>query len=252
MFTPHGVSRHQPQMGLCTRALKASRPFWRSLSTRPPARASIPSRRDPPVPEPATTSHHDLHSFLEYAHRTNLNAKSPVYVGTHYEYTVSSTLAQYGLSLRRVGGASDYGIDLLGTWKLPSTEEPLRVLVQCKAGAIGPHVIRELEGAFVGAPVGWRESGVLGVLASRRVATKGVGDALARSRWPMVFVCCSADGVVSQVRWNQRAAEEALEGVHAAVRHSGGKSGERIVLTWKGKSIAPVREGDGNDGNGPA
>ena len=232
-------------MSLRSRALKASRPFWRSLSTRRPARASAPAHRDLPVPESATTAHHDLHSFVEYANRTNLNSKSTVYVGTHYEYTVSSTLAKYGLSLRRVGGASDYGIDLLGTWKLPSTEEPLKVLVQCKAGAIGPHVIRELEGAFVGAPVGWREAGVLGLLASRRVATKGVGDALARSRWPMVFVCCSADGVVSQVRWNQKAAEEGLEGVHATVRHSGAKSGERIVLTWKGKPILPVVEGDG-------
>lgn len=232
-------------MSLRSRVLKASRPLWRSLSTHRPARASAPARHDLLAPEPATTSHHDLHSFIEYANRTNLNAKSTVYVGTHYEYTVSSTLAHYGLSLRRVGGASDYGIDLLGSWKLSSAEEPLRVLVQCKAGAIGPHVIRELEGAFVGAPVGWRGSGVLGVLATRKVATKGVGDALARSRWPMVFVCCSADGVVSQVRWNQKAAEEGLEGVHAAVRHSGTKSGERIVLTWKGKPILPAGQSDG-------
>lgn len=236
-------------MSVRPRALMAGRPLWRSLSTQAPRRASSPGRREPPFPEPPSTSHHDLHSFIEYANRTNLNAKSTVYVGTHYEYTVASTLAQYGLSLRRVGGASDYGIDLLGTWALPSAREPLRALVQCKAGVIGPHVVRELEGAFVGAPVGWRGPGVLGVLASRRAATKGVGDALARSRWPMVFVCCSADGVVAQVRWNQRAAEEGLEGVHAAVRHSGEGAGSRIVLTWKGKAIRPAREGEG-DGAG--
>ncbi|SPO05956.1 uncharacterized protein DNG_08645 [Cephalotrichum gorgonifer] len=237
-------------MGSHFRAHRAGRSLWRSLSTGgTPRRAADPIRRDPLFPEPSSTSHHDLRSFLEYADRTELNVKSPVYVGTHYEYTVSSTLSQYGFSLKRVGGASDYGIDLLGTWSVPSSSEPLKVLVQCKAGAIGPHVVRELEGAFVGAPVGWRGQGVLGVLASRKVATKGVGEALARSRWPMVFVCCSADGTVSQVRWNQRAEAEGLEGVHAAARHSGGKAGSRIALTWKGKPIRCAGEEDGKGGD---
>ena len=233
-------------MSLRSRVLEARRPLWRSLSTRPPTRGSAPANRALAPAEPPTASHHDLHSFIEYARRTNLNIRSTVYVGTHYEYTVSSALAKYGLSLVRVGGASDYGIDLLGTWRLPSAAEPLRALVQCKAGAIGPHVVRELEGAFVGAPVGWRGAGVLGVLASRKTATKGVGDALARSRWPMVFICCSAEGVVSQVRWNQKAAEEGLEGLHAVVRHSRGSSGDRIALMWMGKPVLPVPEGGGN------
>jgi len=181
-----------------------------------------------------------LGSFLKYAQKSGLNPKSTVYVGTHYEYTVAGSLAQYGFSLKRVGGASDYGIDLLGTWALPSSQEPLKALVQCKAGAIGPHTIRELEGAFVGAPVGWRGQGVLGVLASRKVATKGVADALARSRWAMVFVCCSAEGVISQVRWNHRAEQEGLEGLHAALRHSADSAESRIVLTWKGEALTPA------------
>lgn len=227
-------------MVLRSRALRAGRPLLRSLTTHAPKRASAPAQRDPLFPDSPTAAHHDLDSFIEYANKTSLNPKSTVYVGTHYEYTVSTALAQHGFSLRRVGGASDYGIDLVGSWRLPSAKEPLRALVQCKAGAVGPNVVRELEGAFVGAPVGWRGAGVLGVLAGRKVATKGVGDALARSRWPMMFVCCSEDGVVSQVRWNQRAAEEGLEGVHAVVRHSGAKDASRIVLTWKGKTIRPA------------
>ena len=239
MSVPHGTTLRSLR-GLRSRAWGATGPLQQRAFTTHAARRA--SRQPLQYPEPSTTSHHDLHSFIEYASRTNLNAKSPVYVGTHYEYTVAASLASYGLALRRIGGASDRGIDLLGTWALPSAPEPLRALVQCKAGAVGPHVVRELEGAFVGAPVGWRGPGVLGVLASRKAATRGVGDALARSRWPMMFVCCSADGVVSQVRWNQRAAEEGLEGLHAAVRHSGGKDRGRIALTCMGKPIPPANE----------
>jgi len=45
----------------------------------------------------------------------------------------------------------DYGIDLLGTWSVPSALQPLKVLIQCKAFArkIEPSQARELEGAFV-------------------------------------------------------------------------------------------------------
>ncbi|PKS08919.1 hypothetical protein jhhlp_003532 [Lomentospora prolificans] len=209
-----------------------------TLSRQPLRRiSSIVPRRKAIFPDASSSSHSDLQSFLKYAQKSGLNPKSTVYVGTHYEYTVAASLAQYGFSLKRVGGASDFGIDLLGSWAFPSSAEPLKTLVQCKAGAIGPHTIRELEGAFVGAPVGWRGPGVLGILASRKVATKGVADALARSRWPMIFFCCSTDGIISQARWNHRAEQEGLEGLHAALLRSGDKAESRIVLTWKGKGL---------------
>ncbi|KAJ4300441.1 hypothetical protein N0V88_003116 [Collariella sp. IMI 366227] len=95
----------------------------------------------PPLPNPdlkskskptliypsAPSPHHTcLPTFLAYAARTNLDPASTVYVGTHYEYTTSLSLARYGLDLRRVGGSSDFGIDLLGTWSLPSTTETVR------------------------------------------------------------------------------------------------------------------------------
>jgi hypothetical protein len=191
-------------------------------------------------------------SFLDYATRTSLNPKSTVYVGTHYEYTVAASLARYGFLVKRVGGTSDYGIDLLGTWNIPplssassasSLSTTLKVLVQCKAGPIGPHTIRELEGAFVGAPAGWRDGyGVLGVLASRKVATKGVSEALGRSRWPMMFVCCDAEGTISQVRWNQRAELEGLEGMNAAVKHSAAGGPPEVILTWKGEILSQLSE----------
>ncbi|KAL2153133.1 hypothetical protein VTH82DRAFT_4288 [Thermothelomyces myriococcoides] len=179
-------------------------------STPPPPPSSQQQHQEqleqpsqPLVYPPAPSTHHtDLPSFLAYAARTNLDPSSPVYVGTHFEYTVAGALARFGLSLRRVGGASDCGIDLLGTWSLPpfSAEyqqqqhrhyhRQLRVLVQCKAvQRPGPNLVRELEGAFVGAPAGWRATadrhGVLGLLVTERPATKGIREALTRSRWPM-------------------------------------------------------------------
>ncbi|TEA20855.1 Secondary metabolism regulator LAE1 [Colletotrichum sidae] len=66
----------------------------------------------------------------------------------------------------RVGGVSDNGIDLLGTWQLPSRREKLKVILQCKGGSqkISPSLVRELEGSFIGAPVGWRGEGVVAFL----------------------------------------------------------------------------------------
>jgi hypothetical protein len=144
------------------------------------------------------------------------------------------------MSLKRVGGRSDCGIDLLGTWALPSTPQPLKVLIQCKAFArkIEPSQARELEGAFVGAPTGWRGSGVLGLLVSQNSATRGVREALGRSRWPMGYVLCAADGKILQMLWNRRAEQEGLEGIEVGLKYGGGTVAEReVFLMWKGEAI---------------
>ncbi|KAI2636896.1 hypothetical protein GGS26DRAFT_546288 [Hypomontagnella submonticulosa] len=198
----------------------------------------------------SSSEHHDLASYAAYAERTGLDIESKTYVGTRYEYAVAEALSRLGFSLKRIGGRSDAGIDLLGTWRVPSssTETPLRVLLQCKASSsqstkIGPHHVRELEGAFVGAPPGWRisrpGSGVLGFLVAQRPATKGMRDALGRSRWPMGYVSCTQDGRLEQMLWNGRAEEEGLEGLGVGVRFcedaAGGRTEQRLVLTWNGK-----------------
>lgn len=190
-------------------------------------------------PEPPTNQHNSLSSFLSYAERTGLERKSTVFVGTHYEYTVALSLSRYGFALKRIGGQSDYGTDLLGTWTPPGTSQTLRVLVQCKAGTsrVGPNFIRELEGAFVGAPSGWRGSGVLGLLVSQRPATKGVRDSMGRSRWPMGYICCEGDGTVKQMVWNRRAEEEGLEGFGVTTRH-GERGDMELVLLKDGKILA--------------
>jgi hypothetical protein len=170
-----------------------------------------------------------------------MDPKSSTYVGTLYEYTVQTTLERLGMSLKRIGGKSDYGIDLLGTWSLPSTPQPLKVLIQCKAFArkIEPSQARELEGAFAGAPVGWRGAGVLGLLVSQKSATKGVREALGRSRWPMGYVLCGSGGKILQMLWNRRAEQEGLEGVGVGLKYAGGNRNEKeVVLMWKGEPIA--------------
>ncbi|KAF4592488.1 hypothetical protein GQ602_002787 [Ophiocordyceps camponoti-floridani] len=192
------------------------------------------------LPEPSSAQHSDLTSFLDYARRSGLNSRSTVYVGTHYEYTVAAALSRHGFSLQRVGGASDYGTDLVGTWTLPPFPRPMRVLLQCKAGVqrVGPHHVRELEGAFIGAPVGWRGHGVLGVLVCERPATRGIRDSLIRSRWPMAFLCCSKEGGLSQLLWNRRAEDEGLQGLGVAVRYAEESStAPELVFTCNGLAV---------------
>ncbi|KAK3292318.1 uncharacterized protein B0H64DRAFT_226747 [Chaetomium fimeti] len=200
----------------------------------------------PPLIYPSAPSphHHNLPTFLTYAARTNLDPHSTVYVGTHFEYTASASLSRYGLALRRVGGASDNGIDLLGVWALPGAVAEVRVLAQCKAvQQPGPRLIRELEGAFVAAPAGWRgRGGVVGLLVAEKHATRGIREALARSRWPMGFVACSRAGAVEQFLWNRRAEKAGLEGVGVGMRYGGGGGGgQELVLTWKGRNLPFVR-----------
>ncbi|KDQ60339.1 hypothetical protein JAAARDRAFT_603457 [Jaapia argillacea MUCL 33604] len=91
---------------------------------------------------------------------------STVHRGTAFEERSRRVLQTHlSMSLRRVGGKSDGGIDLLGWWWLPHTstslspcvpngEEPprrrIRVLGQCKAEKkkFSPNFVREMEGVL--------------------------------------------------------------------------------------------------------
>ncbi|KAI9796012.1 MAG: hypothetical protein M1835_004787 [Candelina submexicana] len=204
----------------------------------------------------ASKEHNDLPSFLSYASRVGLRPTTTTYVGTHYEYTVASCLRRLGFSLTRVGGVSDLGIDLLGDWTLPTFPTPLKVLMQCKAlnRRLSPHVARELKGAFVGAPAGWRGPDVVGVLTTPKSATKGVQKALAKSKLPLCFMKISLEGRVEQCLWNAAASEKGLEGVDVTLRYSLERAAEvkaatqlgvdthgvaqEIVLTQKGRILS--------------
>jgi hypothetical protein len=193
---------------------------------------------------PGSDQHNDLPSFLNYASRHNLSATAPVYIGTHYEYIVASSLPSLGFTLTRTGRQSDYGIDLLGHWQIPSLPAPVRVLLQCKAHSkpLTPANVRELEGAFNGAPPAFRGGGVFGFLAATTQATKGMRDALIRSSYPMGFVQVTDEGKILQFVWNHVATQSGLEGMGATARFTPLRDGtgveEEIALTWKGWSIS--------------
>lgn len=200
-------------------------------------------RHHAPISSQAPT-HHDLPSFLGYASTTGLSPKSTLYVGTHYEYLCAATLIRLSFSLTRIGGPSDAGIDLFGTWKLPTIPYPLRVLVQCKAltAKVSPKAVRELEGVAAGAPEGWRGSGTIGVLCAKRPATRGVRKAVRRSGMPVVWIMIEdvghRGGRVRQLLWNQRVSELGTQGMAVGLEHMAGeKAGmeSEAVLLWKGK-----------------
>lgn len=193
-------------------------------------------------PEPPTKEHHDRPSYLHYATRTGLDLATTTYNGTLYEYTVRESLLRLGISVQRVGGAFDNGIDLVGTWSLPQIRDVLKVIISCKlqngTTQTGPRLIRELEGAFVGAPLGWREAGVLGMLVAPKKATKGIREALGRSRWPMGCAMCSTEGVITQLLWNKRAADVGLGHFGVGLRHAGNDpTGKEVVMLWKGEAV---------------
>ena len=168
--------------------------------------------------------HSDLTSFLQYAERTSLDTSTTVYVGLHYEYTVIESLRRLKFDLTRTGRSSDLGIDVVGHWKLPRSAYDNRVLLQCKKEKPQPKHIRELEGAFVGAPAGWKGEGVMAFLVASKEATKGTRDAISRSRWPLGFLNITTGGVVRQLLWNQRCTDIGLEGIGVALRHRQGEA----------------------------
>lgn len=228
------------QQPTTTYKLRATLPGCRSLAHHIRTSATDSNQNGPETlryPDAPTNQHSDIPTYVAYAKRIGLDTSSKVFVGTYYEYTTSAALEKYGLQTRRVGRSNDYGIDLLGSWSVPSAPKPLRVLLQCKMTAsIRPREIRELEGAFVGAPPGWRGPGVIGILVSQQGATKGLRESLRRSRWPMGFITCSSEGVVTQMLWNSRAEEDGLAGMGIGLRLSEAKAADQeIVLTWNGK-----------------
>ncbi len=234
----------RPLLYSTRRQFHAIRPLRSDASAEPkppppPKHARLPTLI---YPEPPSSEHRDLGSFLEYAERISLNKSSTVYVGTRYEYTAALALTSFGFSLKRIGRAGDCGIDLLGTWTVPTTPQPLRVMLQCKATLKStPSWVRELEGAFAGAPPGWRGSGVLGFLVTDKPATPGIRKALANSLCPMGYVFCTRVGGVQQILWNYKSEEQGLTGLGVSKRYNLPKGEEtmahKVVLTCQGKQI---------------
>ena len=174
---PSSILAHIPKTPITTRA----------------ASSSTTTTNDPP--------HTSLSSFLAHARRTNLDRSSTTFTGTYYEYVTQALLRKYGFELTRVGGRGDRGVDLKGIWRIVTAGGPTKkdkveleipVVVQCKRlkGKVGPNLIRELEGAVATGKKGGGNT--MGVLVGTRGATKGVREAMGRSRvgicWVMLEV----------------------------------------------------------------
>lgn len=186
------------------------------------------------------SQHNDLDSFLRYASRTGLDPESKVFRGTHYEYVTQATLQRLSISTQRTGAANDRGIDLLGTWHLPTLTREVKVFVQCKilgSGRAGPVLARELEGAFKGLPSKYaNDPGVIGMLVTTSQSTKSMRDALQRSDLPMIHLACGTDGSLSQMSWNRTAENHGLAGVTVGQTYKpDGKNEIRVI--WKGQNL---------------
>ncbi|KAI7214835.1 hypothetical protein KC333_g5796 [Hortaea werneckii] len=261
--------QEQPKQRTTRRRTKTPEPSAANkVASKSPASSAKTTRRrksstndevPPRLLPPTSQKHHDLASFLEYAERTSLNPTSTVYRGTHFEYTAAQALGDYAFKLRRTGRSNDLGIDLVGHWHLPASstttagsDQPdagaaghaMPVLVQCKASKLTPSMVRELEGAYIGAPAGWRGDGVLAVLVSTVPATKGVSAAVQRSQWPLAVMQIGRDGILRQFLWNSKAAEAGLTGLGVTTKYASktGDDGRQegveqsIGLTWMDKA----------------
>ncbi|KAA8895371.1 hypothetical protein FN846DRAFT_785202 [Sphaerosporella brunnea] len=171
--------------------------------------------------------HNDFNSFLRYAQASELDPGSTVYVGTLYEYTVLQTLCRLGMTLRRVGGRDDRGIDIRGTWVPPASRHlppplPLQVYIQCKAerSRAGPKYLRELEGTL--GTTTTPQTPPLGILASSSPCTPGMRKHMLLSRLPLAF-CCVAKweegGHLLQFLWNSPAGKVIGRGVGVTTRY---------------------------------
>ncbi|KXN84486.1 hypothetical protein AN958_12461 [Leucoagaricus sp. SymC.cos] len=97
-------------------------------------------------------------SFAYCTYATD-SPSSSVHRGTYFENRSMALLEQHlSMSLRRVGGKGDNGVDMLGWWWIPQLlqgasmyqRRRIRVIAQCKAEKkkLGPKYVRELEGVL--------------------------------------------------------------------------------------------------------
>jgi hypothetical protein len=195
----------------------------------------------------SSNKHNDLQSFLVFAKQEGLSTETAVYKGTHYEYTVMEALKQFGFHLHRTGKSNDKGIDLLGHWRLPGKPYEIKVLVQCKLSRGMPATIRELEGAYAGAPSEWQGDNVLALLATSKNLTKGVLEGVQRSHSSLGALHIEPDGLTRQFIWNSTAGERGLAGVGVTAKYEEAPSQgtttpvaskgtiKTVALTWKGQ-----------------
>lgn len=144
--------------------------------------------------------------------------QSSVFLGRQYEMACQRLLRTIGIDSRLMGGPSDGGIDLQGSWCLEpradetstgtggsSVSQPDRhsflpspkvpVIVQCKyiTRTCPPAYVRELEGTL------GRWPGSIGLLISSKVASRACVEAISISSAPLLFLHYDTDRVKKAV-----------------------------------------------------
>ncbi|KAF9403078.1 hypothetical protein BGX21_007236 [Mortierella sp. AD011] len=190
-------------------------------------------------------AHNDLESFKELHH----NTKSTIYRGTLFEYQTQNILRKcLGIYTQRFAGNGDCGVDLRGTWFLPTSTSSkpgdmvrhLKVIVQCKwsNSKIGPKYVRELQGSL-----SYETQPTMAILAISSDFTRLALSPYASSLWPMALVVIDAEKQqCSKLMWN-RAAERVMHGVQLGTRWScntDGKLESQPVLCFDGVPIERV------------
>jgi hypothetical protein len=191
---------------------------------------------------------------------------STLKIGTDFENRALRFLNDtLSMSLRRIGGPSDGGVDLQGWWWLPplpslsvSEEQPaastkvtelgrsiadagrrrVRVLAQCKAESkpLGPHYIREMEGVLYGYLLSLSQSSIC-----RGVVPGGIANGIVSSQlYPTIGMVVSQSAFTKSSIHRAMASSVPLLLMHlpppggAGMAGSGGERGEMHAasLQW--------------------
>ena len=93
--------------------------------------------------------------------------------------------------------------------------------------------------------------GSMALLTTPLQATKGIRNAMERSRWPLAYAMLNEVGGIEQFFWNTRSAAMGLEGLKVETVHKPRSSGPKLVdtdtlaltkelvLTWQGQIWSP-------------
>ena len=128
------------------------------------------------------------------------------------------------MSLTRVGGRGDQGVDLRGSWTppAPSPRPMLNVYVQCKAerSRTGPKHLRELEGTLNLSTT--PQTPPIGILAATTACTAGLRKHMLMSRLPLAYCCIAPHhrgGHIEQFLWNSVVGAMIGHGVGVTTRY---------------------------------
>ena len=129
-----------------------------------------------------------------------------------------------------MGGAHDAGVDLEGTWHLPTLATPLPAVVQCKflsKKSVSPVLVRELEGTSTGQLLD-SKGFTVSVLCTPSLATKAVREVMRKCARPIMLVMIDDQGWLDSISWNG-ALQEICEDARVGLRYVNGRK-EAVIL----------------------